>query len=52
MVIETNIIQRVQETIMRHMTLMGSNVFNVRVGDIEFMSVQPHTCSRTWVSQA
>ena len=42
MVIEINIIPEVQatiETIMRDMTAMGSNVFDMRVGDIEFMRV-------------
>ena len=42
MEIEINIIPGVKttiETITRDVTAMGSNVFDVMVGDIEFMSV-------------
>ena len=43
MIIEINIIPRVMatiKTIMGEMTAMGSNVFDVRVGDIELLIVQ------------
>ena len=39
MVIEINIKQGVKETIVMEMTIMGSNVFDVRLWDIGLMSV-------------
>ena len=45
MVIEINIIVGVKariETLMRELTALGSDVFDVRVGDIELVSVKVH----------